>query len=119
MWQWVDLAVFTPVTVDSAETCKGVLAVDVHSARAADTLAAGASECQCWVDLVLDFDERIQNLEEKAGIKLNNVRFADLLNVGTHHGSALVEVDLVRLQSRLLRRLIRILVQYSINVHWL
>ena len=38
-----------------------VHAVDVHRARAADALAAGAAEGERGVDLVLDFDQRVEN----------------------------------------------------------
>ena len=38
--QGVDLGVFSSVAVDSAEARESVLAVDVHSAGATDTLTA-------------------------------------------------------------------------------
>ena len=64
MWKRVDLGVLARVAVDTAETRKSVLAVDVHGARAADALAAGAAEGERGVDLVLDLDERIENLRK-------------------------------------------------------
>ena len=61
----VDLGVLVRITVDSAETCESVLAVDVHGARAADALAARAAERERRVDLVLDFDECVEDLREE------------------------------------------------------
>ena len=58
----VDLRVLAPVAVDPAEARQRVLAVDVHGARAADTLTAGPTERQCRVQFVLDLDERIEDL---------------------------------------------------------
>lgn len=55
----VDLGVRRGRAVDAAEARERVLPVDVHRARAADALAAGAAEGERRVDLVLDFDERI------------------------------------------------------------
>lgn len=62
MRQRVDLSVFATVTVDSAETGEGVLAINVHSARAADALTARPTKGKSGVNFVLDFDESIQNL---------------------------------------------------------
>jgi hypothetical protein len=59
----IDFAVLGAFTVDSAEASKGVLAVNVHGARSADTLAARATESERWVDLIFDFDECIENLD--------------------------------------------------------
>lgn len=59
----IDFAVLGALTVDSAEAGKGVLAVNVHSAGSADTLAARATESERWVDLVFDFDECIEDLD--------------------------------------------------------
>ena len=59
----VDFAVLGALTVDSAEASKGVLAVNVHSAGSADTLAARATKSERWVDLIFDFDECIENLD--------------------------------------------------------
>lgn len=50
------------------------------------TFAAGSSESQSWVNLVFDLNKRIQ-----------------------HHRSAGVQIDLVFLEARLFRRLIRVL----------
>lgn len=52
------------VAVDTAEAGKCVRAVDVHGTRATDTLTARASERQCRVDLVLDFNESVENLPD-------------------------------------------------------
>lgn len=54
------------------QTGESVDTVNVHRTATADTLAATPSEGQSRVDLVLDTDERIQ-----------------------HHGSGLVQVELV------------------------
>ena len=58
----VDLGVFGRVPVNPAQARQRVLAVDVHGARAADALAAGPTEGERWVDLVLDLDESVQHL---------------------------------------------------------
>ena len=54
-----------------------VCAVDVHGARAANTLAAGTPEGQGRIDIILDLDERIQD-----------------------HGPAFIDIDLVAVDSR-------------------
>lgn len=63
------------------EAGQGVLAVDVHGARAADALATAPAKGQGRVDLVLDADDGIE-----------------------HHGAGLVEVNGVALEPRLLGR---------------
>jgi len=70
----IDFAVLGALAVDSAEASKGVLAVDVHGAGSADTLAARATESERRVDLIFDFDECIENLNS---VKTN-------VTVGTH-----------------------------------
>lgn len=60
---------------------KGVLAVDVHRTATADTLTAASSESESRVELVLDADNGVQD-----------------------HGSGLVQVDGVALETRLLGR---------------
>jgi len=85
MRQRVNLGVFRLVPVDLAQTRKGVLAIYVHGTRAADTLSARAPERQGGVNLVLDLDEGVQD-----------------------HGPGLVEVNLVRLERRLLLGLVRV-----------
>src|SRR5690606_25454524 len=62
---------------DGAGAGQGVRAVDVHRARTADALAAGAPEGQGRVNLVLDLDQRVQD-----------------------HRAALVEVELVGVGAR-------------------
>ena len=64
MGKGVDLGVLAGVALDSAEASKRVLAVDVHGTRAADTLAAGTSERERGVHLVLDLDQRVQDLSQ-------------------------------------------------------
>jgi hypothetical protein len=58
---------------------KLVLAVDVHRTRAADPFSARAPECQRRVDLVLDLDQRVED-----------------------HRRAVVHVDVVRIETRVL-----------------
>jgi len=76
VWKGVDLRVLARVPVDAAETGQGVLAINVHGTRTTDTLSARTPECEGRVNLVLDLDEGIE-----------------------HHGSCLVEVDGVGLES--------------------
>jgi len=85
MWERIDFTVLASVPVNAAQASKGVLSVDVHCARSADTLSAGASERQSGVHLVLDLDERIQN-----------------------HWPGLVEINGVLLEGRFLLRFVRI-----------
>lgn len=80
MRKGVDLGRGCSVLGDTAETGKGVDTVNVHGARAANSLTARATESECGVLLVLDLDEGIE-----------------------HHWSTLVEVDLVCLELGLLR----------------
>ena len=63
----VDLGVLRRVAIDPAEARQRVLAVDVHGAGAADTLAARPAECERRVNLVLDLDERVKDLREGGG----------------------------------------------------
>ena len=58
----VDLGVLGRVAIDSAEARQRVLAVDVHGARPADALATRPPESEGGVHLVLNLDERIENL---------------------------------------------------------
>ena len=58
----IDLCVLIFAAVDATETGEGILAVDVHRARAADTLATRATKGECWIYFILDLDERIKNL---------------------------------------------------------
>lgn len=50
------------IALNPAETREGVLAVDVHRARAADALTARAAERERRVNLVLDFNKGIKDL---------------------------------------------------------
>ena len=54
--KWVNLAVLVRGSVNSAETRKSVLSVNVHSTRPADTLSARPPEGERGVDLVFNFD---------------------------------------------------------------
>ncbi len=58
--QWVNLNRAFDF-IDAIDTGQRVDAVDVHRARATDTFAARAAEGQCWVDLVLNLDQRVQD----------------------------------------------------------
>lgn len=60
--KWVNLGVLSIVTVDTAEAGEGVLAINIHGARTADTLAAGTAEGKRWINLVLNLDESVENL---------------------------------------------------------
>ena len=64
--------------------------IDVHGAGSANTLSAASSERQRWVDLVLDFDEGVEE-----------------------HRSALVGVDVIR---NILWSVLRVIWVGSINV---
>lgn len=71
--------------VSHTETRQVVLPVNVHSAAPADTLAATPPEHERRVVLVLDLEQRVE-----------------------HHLARLVQVQLVVLQPRLLRRVVRV-----------
>jgi hypothetical protein len=66
----VDLGVLARLAVDAAQAGERVLPVDVHGAGAADALAAGATEGESGVDLVLDFDERVKYLRKRGETQL-------------------------------------------------
>lgn len=85
MGQGVDLQGLRAGGIDLADARQGVGATNVHGARAANTLATGATERQCGINLVLDLDEGIQ-----------------------HHGTTLAHVDLVGLHVRLLACIVRV-----------
>jgi len=56
VWQRVNLGGFGGVGVNSAEAGERVGAIDVHGARATDSLSARSSESQRGIQFVLDFD---------------------------------------------------------------
>lgn len=58
----VNLGVLARFPIYATEAGKGILTVNIHRARAADTLSAGTAEGECRVNFVLNFDERIKNL---------------------------------------------------------
>ena len=58
--QRVDRHLGLAAITDGLGAGQGVGAVDVHRARTADALAAGAAESQGRVDLVLDVDQGVQ-----------------------------------------------------------
>ena len=74
------------ILVNTAQAGKRVHTINVHGTASADALTAGASEGQRRVLLVLDLKKRVK-----------------------HHGTCLVQIELVRLHPRLLRRLLRVL----------
>lgn len=92
----VNLGVFARIPINMAETCEGVLAVNVHGTRAADTLSAGAPESEGGVDFILDLDERVEHLRirKRTCQSVKATRRAD-----TCHRTSLVKVDRVRLES--------------------
>jgi hypothetical protein len=68
--QGVDLRVLALRPIDPTQTRQGVLPVDIHRARAADSLSARTAEGESRIDLVFYLYESIEN-----------------------HGPRLVEVD--------------------------
>lgn len=74
------------LAVNAAKARKRVHTINVHGATATDTLTARAAEGEGGVDFVFNFDQRVE-----------------------HHGTSLVEVDLVLLHFGLLRRLVGVL----------
>ena len=73
MWERVDLGILACITVDSAKTCQGVLAVDVHGAGTANAFTARATESERGVNFVLDFDKGIQDLARREEESVNRV----------------------------------------------
>ena len=69
MRKGVNLGVLGRVPVDPAEARQRVLAVDVHGAGAADTLAARPAECERRVDFVLNLDERVKDLRRGGEVR--------------------------------------------------
>lgn len=80
------------ITVNTAETGKGVDAVNVHGAATTNTLAARAAEGQGRVNLVLDLQKGVEN-----------------------HGARLVQIDIVGLHPGLLSRILRVLLLLEIS----
>ena len=70
----VDFGVFRCVSVNAAEASQGVLPIDVHSTRPANSFSTRTTECQCGVHLVLDFDESIENLDGIRDISIFGLR---------------------------------------------
>mmetsp|Transcript_24829 Transcript_24829/g.64811 ORF Transcript_24829/g.64811 Transcript_24829/m.64811 type:complete len:260 (+) Transcript_24829:449-1228(+) len=66
--------------LDVEEAREAVLAVDVHGARAADALAAGAAEGEGGVHLVLHLDEGIQD-HRPAGLEVDRVLLQERLGL--------------------------------------
>jgi hypothetical protein len=61
----INLGLLSRISVYATKTSEGILTVDIHRARAADTLSARTTEGECGVHFVLDFDECIKNLLQK------------------------------------------------------
>ena len=74
MGERVDLRVLARVTVNAAEARKGVLAVNVHGARTADALAAGAAERQRRIHFILNFNQCVEDLHLAEYKKIKRVR---------------------------------------------
>ena len=62
MWKRVNFSILALSFVNSAETSKRILSVDIHGTRATDTLSARPPEGERGVNLVLDFNQRVENL---------------------------------------------------------
>lgn len=56
---------------------QSIASLDVHGTAPADALPAAPPECQCWVDLVLDADQRIED---------HGPRLVQVQLVGLHEG---------------------------------
>jgi hypothetical protein len=83
----IDLRVLILTTVNATETGEGILAIDVHGARATDTLSTRATKSECRIYFVLDLDERIKNLRAGGVSKSNEAHRAPK---STNHRTALV-----------------------------
>lgn len=80
MRQWIDLHGLVEISsIDFANTCQSVCATDGHGARSANSLATRSTESQSRIHFILDFNQSIE-----------------------HHWTASVQIDLVRLNVRLL-----------------
>jgi hypothetical protein len=82
----IDLCVLAFIAVDATETGEGVLAVDVHRARTANTLATRATKSECRIYFILDLDKSIENLRTGGVPKSNMVEQGET----TNHRTALV-----------------------------
>lgn len=76
--QGVDFDV-TLALIDALGAGKRVLAIDIHRARTANTFAAGTTESQGLIDLILDLDKRVEN-----------------------HRAAFIEIDFISVDTRVL-----------------
>lgn len=63
VWERINLGIFALVAVDTAETCEGVLPINIHGTGAANPLPAGTAERQCGIYLVFYFYQCIKDLK--------------------------------------------------------
>lgn len=54
--QRVDLGRLALAPVNPRQTSQSVHSINVHGAGSANSLSAGSTESQCWVEVVLDLD---------------------------------------------------------------
>ena len=94
MRKWVNLAVLGRGSVNPAEARESVLSVDVHGTRPTDTLSARPPEGKGGVNLILDFDQRVENLWGRSWRQ----RLFGMGETGAYHRPTLVQVDCVRLE---------------------
>lgn len=85
MGQRVDFLGLIQIGIDAADACQRIRSTNVHRAWTADAFTARPTESQCWIDLVFDFQQRVQ-----------------------HHRSAFIQIDLVFLQKWFFTRFLRI-----------
>ena len=71
MRQRVDLHI-TLHLVHAVNTGQSIDAIHIHRTRAADALAARATESQCWINFTFDLDQSIQN-HRAAGVEVHEI----------------------------------------------
>ena len=60
MWQRIDFNVALNFG-QAMQTGQGINPTNIHCTRAADAFSARPAECQCWINLVFNFYQRIQD----------------------------------------------------------
>jgi hypothetical protein len=106
VWQWINLRGLAFVAVDPTEASKGVLSIDVHGARSANTLTTRTAKSKCRIYFVLDLDESVKNLDELYPV-ISHVLHKEMKS--SDHRPRLVQINLVGLKLRLLVGLIWVL----------
>jgi len=61
VWKRIDLAIRAWITVNPAQASQRVLPINVHCARAANTLSARTTESKGRIHLVLDLDQSVKD----------------------------------------------------------